>query len=882
MSVASGRESPCPLAAGNTQRSNVSTSTARSPTMRKSAACLSRLSSGHFREQSDHDLAAVRANPIQAGDSEKKVVEMSLSSAHQPTSSRSYSERKGRPGGGGMWWYATKAEVKKGRVETKEVSLAAVVADARMLRSFLAYMRALYRDNLILAFRDYHKIVTASSTEAMSVDALRTQAQSLIDRYCREDSETALGYVLSEHTKKEIEEVAEGVKAASTKEEVVKAIGRVFTDVEEMADDQLHEYWGSSFFRYMAHANGPCREKEIKLKIAERQINQSTYMWKEGTTTGKWKKAAIVDEFHDDMQQITCKGQLTPSEIEYLFRWVTKSQEALQMISMGSQDRHPLIRALSYRALHLILRATMSYNRADPIVLGKTFVQFLRKSEVTKEEHTQHDQILGDQYCLLAMLFNPCHAFKDDIENAENRPTEMMNPTRGKVYNPGLWLALLHNINGSGVYPRTKCLQALYYRIVTDRTTALSILTLPRWQLWFLPLAFDLPTAQESASITNMTNLWVGMMVELIWASADAISTEAFARELRYTLTAILAVSAHSSVHLAMTVMSSLASKAQSDCRKWVDAPSESQLKKYRAFYHLVRLCITVAFLTSSRKFGLPDELKTDKCLAREWPEVCAAEAGEAERKKTMRHRYNSSSMGSPRYKNIRHPLTLPGDESVRGSGEAKEFSHDNKGERSPSDIASPSTRRSGHSKSRSVSPMHKSGSRGGEEKRRTKAGITDQEMLYNLKICYHIQSIRQCDATEEKKRLYQHKMSERYLPAMNDAPDRLKRDDSDPLIVIDDARFVLSPSSLQGLLLRRRAELKTTIDQYGDTNHVNGDETRDIPNDRMEPYGEPWKHQLSNFPSSPHSGEESQWLFGYGQLILPEPNPNPNPNPKR
>jgi len=143
---------------------------------------------------------------------------------------------------------------------------------------------------------------------------------------------------------------------------------------------------------------------------------------------------------------------------------------------------------------------------------------------------------MDDHFSLMAMMTNPFHKYSSDFETKS-----ALYPGRD-ILNPSIWQLLFENLYGSNIFPRTKCLEDMYYRVATSQNCAMSLISIPRWQALILPIALDLPKTVENESIKKLTKYVIGVQTQLLWTTLETKAIADFARELRLATSLILAV----------------------------------------------------------------------------------------------------------------------------------------------------------------------------------------------------------------------------------------------------------------------------------------------------------------------------------------------------
>jgi len=689
-----------------------------------------------------------------------------------------------------MWFYIDPQEQKPG-IDLPSLKESIRVPEKIFL--FKTYLKALYQDENIMFLCDAANFEQGKDEKGnmLSEEKLKEEAQRIYETYVKNDAEMDVN-----PTEKERRKARQRITSDNPKKAFVDMAKRIHALVEP----QFEEYKESEFHELISKATGPIDERTLSQRIETGKVSDATLMWKDGTKISAWKEAGSIPVFRDAMYEKRNKGELSPDENLHIFNWIVNHDGALRMIAEGLIDESAMIRTLSYRALLLVIRATMGYDDADPSKIGGFIKDFVHDAKrANSESSSPINQVMEDHFCLMAIMFNQVGKFKSDFDGKNTS----LKPGR-QIYNYCIWQQVFTNLYGSNLYPRVKCLQDAYYHVVTNKTTALSLLTIPFWQAYMLPLAFDIPPDKNNSNVTKMKTYLTAMFVQLLWTCVEQGDFKRFALELRLTIAVILAICGESSGILVTEMLSSMASRFHTDSLKWIKKDVREQVKRYKCLQHLIRLLLSMGTGVSGRRFGLPDTLRTHKVLPKEFNERHHKQAPIAEKE----GRKSQSDPDGP----IRDNSNL-GD-FVDEEGSSKEGS---RGERGGSLLAEPSQKHRP-----SITPNDN--------------GIdicNDQQISYMLKVYYHSQENQSGGQQEvaDTKKLFRSTSSSlnlndyvarRRFSAIAGREDRYV--DTGATFRLGEMRFVLNPGDIVSLFQRRLEELKHSIERYGDSDHISPD----------------------------------------------------------
>uniref|UniRef100_A0A7S3ZEH5 Uncharacterized protein n=1 Tax=Lotharella globosa TaxID=91324 RepID=A0A7S3ZEH5_9EUKA len=465
----------------------------------------------------------------------------------------------------------------------------------------------------------------------------------------------------------------------------------------------------------------------------------------------------------------------------------------------------------------------MGYDSVASIAVGQAMTEFVRNAH-SHCDVLQMNQVMDDHYSLMAVACNPSKNLSSDFDN----DGKMLVPSRD-VFNPGLWLTICDNLYGSNIFPRTKCLEDVYYRMLTNKNAASTFLNIPHWQAWILPLALDVPKS-KGKSVGKMMVYVIGMMSQLIWTTMETKSFDCFVRELRFTLAGSLAVCADASGDLVHQCLKSMATRFHTDILKWAKLPPQEQVKRYKCLQHFIRLIVALGLNVSCSHFRHYDALKTFRVLRKELREV-----GSKKKKKNGKIKIEYVShdeMEEEKSANMRRPNQGFGAYSYQPPTPK---SHSTK---TTSNGSRPSAGSMDDSRSGARVRSQASGTAGQE---RVEVA-NDQDLLYLLKV-YRF-SMRPDDEDDMKGLASRQQL--RSSPYMTRVMPNEEHGDA---LRLSDMRFVLTASNILGIYRGRMGDMKRSITTYGDSNHVCQYEGGVLEEDiELTSHGKRWHRALPEF----------------------------------
>jgi len=682
------------------------------------------------------------------------------------------------------------------------ITLTEAMKSPEKIGLFKTYLKSHYQDGNIMFLCDAKKFEKLSEEKDTPVEDLKREGQQIFEKYIKLDADISI-----DPAERERRKIRQTLQSADPR----NAFGPVLSRIHALVEEQFAEYIESDFYEKISISKGPIEEGKLCQKIETGEVSGSTLVWKDGTKISLWKKAESIPAFSDALFDKNNQGELTPDETRHLFDWIVTRDGAIQMLAEGVSSNISIVRGLSHRVLFLYFRACYGYDDANPIVLSQSFTKFVRKAKFILGDVMPINVVLQDHFFLMAMMFNEVSKFDCDFKEGKS-----LKPGR-IIWNYSLWQAVFDNLYGSDIYPRIKCLQDAYYHILTNKPCALALLTMPNWQSWFLPLAFDVPSKHQSASISKMKTYIIAMIVHLLWTCVEQKGFVAFAQELRMTIALTLSVCGDASGSLITEILSSTASRFHTDCQKWIKLDDGQQVERYKCAYHLVRLIISMALNISGRRFGQHDHLRTHKILPKEFPE----------RHHTRERRTNmASSHGTSAQNNLSH-VAEHIDTGRRDSG---------------------SSRRASFSLDpRSQASQGGDGSVGGGPTPKEAKSIyvcNDQQLLYILKVYYHtrecemrVRSSRDGEGVNESSNFAEYQ-SPRAIYNTLEVPDAYCE---------EGMQFRMTAASVQGLLSHRLDELKKSIANFGDSDHIAGDDNFKGAA-KLHTYNSPWHSSLKGY----------------------------------
>jgi len=513
-------------------------------------------------------------------------------------------------------WYVESADEKE---LTESKDLHETIFEEKNYKKFKTYLQSLMRDEYLVFFREASYFQMGKNERGKTfvdqVAALYT-GESILKKYLE----------MEDPSEEELKQCQHVLKS----EDPLKAFVPWIKETHSILEELFKEYKGGDFYKRISRAMGPFSEEVILDMIESKKIRGSTFLWQERTLPTSWKKASEFPKFQLVMEssQIQTGVSFTKAEIDSLYGWVTQ-KDSLKFIEEGIMSQTLTIRVLSFRLLWLVLRATANYDDAEHKAMGKAFTEVLQNSKTEESNSKGINFVMNDHHCMMSMMFNPCKKFNTDFES-----TQALAPGR-VLYNPGLWLPVLTNLYSSQVFPRVKCLEDLYYRIMTNKDASLSIVQNPNWQLWFMPLAMDVASTKNIDS-SQLIRYTVGTLGHLLWTSVNLRQFPDFARDLRNTIVIILSMCSDFSKILIEKLLSSVAFRFASEIPKWAGDDQNQQVEKYKCLQHFLRLMISMALCVNAKHFGTSDSMKTQRILPKEVQE--RNEFKQRERKSVANH----------------------------------------------------------------------------------------------------------------------------------------------------------------------------------------------------------------------------------------------------
>jgi len=579
-----------------------------------------------------------------------------------------------------------------------------------------------------------------------------------------------------------------------------KAFVYIIPIAKGIVEPLFKEYFTSPFYEKMKYSAGPFGELEMVGLLEKGEITGQTLVWNDGSKPADWIEAKNVSSFEDVVNKTERISSLTESEMEQFYHVITLSKASLAIVTEGMQVHSAIIRSLCLRLLFLLIRATMmGLNSASQLTIGKYMTEFVQNVRANAGV-LPIKQVMDDHFSYMVIMFNPCSKLAADFDGKET-----LQPGR-EICNAALWMPMCYNLYGSNVFPRTKCLEDIYYRVLTHKRTAASFLQLPHWQTWILPLTFDIAPS-ESASLTKLMQYVVGMVSRLLWTILVTKDFEDFVREIRFTAATTMAVCADSSGSVFHQIMSSILSRFHTESPNWIKLPASEQYKYYKSFQHVMRLVISLGLNVSGTRFGTYDPMRTSKILPKELQEkhIKKIEMKEEEEEQFIDEHPKSTQKDSIDRPNQGFDIRVH--TKSRPSGSSHTQSRPSRSEDSISQ-----TPRTFAGKPQTV-----------------RLDIcTDQELIYIQRVYQFCMS----GSNDEVKRF----ISSACLP--NAEISNLK---------LENMRFILNGTEIMGFYNDRLKEMKLSIEKYGESNFICNDAV--LPaHVRIKAYGLRWREDLHEF----------------------------------
>eukprot|EP00466_Bigelowiella_natans_P004705 jgi/Bigna1/134926/aug1.27_g9634 len=690
-------------------------------------------------------------------------------------------------------WYV------KIRSKRSEMTLVDCVTSPNDSQLFEVYLTKIFREDYLVYVREallFQKGKNIVGRPFNSEKELREAGSGLIDKYLDiEDVDS---------------EEVEACQRALSSDEPSTAMDAWIDSCLKILATYYKFYRTDEFCLNLSQSDGPFRESKICDMIEKGEIDPATLIWnnEDDISLSRWIRASDCESFRESVDISQRGGQLSAVEIDHLYECLTSNQGPAQILAEGLRCESLAIRALCFRLLWLVLRAMHTSSNSTTILPEISFVDFLANLAEAAASKVQY-YVVDDHFCLMAMIFNPCKMYSSDFDSGST----LLKPGRS-VYNPGLWLAVCHNLHGTQVFPRLKCFQDIYYRLLTSKTASLSFLENRNWQMWVLPLFFDLGPSQENTNTSQMKKVVIGMICHLIFTTVNHRGCREFCHELRMMIAAALSVCSESSGYLVRTILSSLAFRFASEVTKWVEIdssspspsssspPSSAQIEKYRCLQHFLRLTISLALGVSGEKLSVSGSLKTYRYLPKE-----ASEWHESKR------RNNKVGPSSPVHSRGKNRFS----KTIKAKALRNRLSHSE------------------------TARIHEGGQ-----------PCNDQQLLYMLKV-YHFSQESE-DHASENTRMSRRILSSQYVGERNTCMgvpccENAKETEEARAehLRLDHRNLGLSPSDIHRTLLRRLAEMRRSLERFNDTNHICQDEffREDL---MLKAFGYRWKIGLKAY----------------------------------
>eukprot|EP00469_Lotharella_globosa_P007014 CAMPEP_0167784174 /NCGR_PEP_ID=MMETSP0111_2-20121227/7488_1 /TAXON_ID=91324 /ORGANISM="Lotharella globosa, Strain CCCM811" /LENGTH=1561 /DNA_ID=CAMNT_0007675211 /DNA_START=235 /DNA_END=4920 /DNA_ORIENTATION=+ len=717
-----------------------------------------------------------------------------------------------------LWFYMDRKVPAQPLMKTLDECL----KDNEQFDLFKTYLKTIYQDQNFIFLRDSANFKQGLNIEGKTLEGedLSAEGWRIFDKFIKHEADCTVDPTEKERRK---------IRQILTSEDPRLAFEPVMVRVHDMIEEQFREYCESDFYLKISASSGPVDEHVLSQMVESGEVSGSTLVWKDGAIASLWKKAETIDIFKEALFEKKNKGELSPDEVGHLFRWITQSGGGvLSLLDQGINSTITMIRSLSYRALLLTLRAQMGYDdTSEPHAIGKAFCEFVKQSRACRKEPIPINQVMEDHHTLIAIMFNPCNKFDCDFDGSSS-----LKPGR-YIYNATLWPAIFENLYGSNIYPRIKSLQDTYYKIISQKSSALALISVPSWQASFLPLAFDVPHRHQSASVGKMRTFIIAIIVQLLWTCVEHKQFEDFATEVRLTIGMTLSVCGDQSGSLVSEVLSATASRFHTDITKWIKLEEHDQMNRYKCLLHLIRLLISMGLSISGRRFGITDSLRTHKVLHKEYHEKKHVIKSESKRGSAEG---TSTTAGA---------LLNPSDEgSFSKRTSVEEDNPRIKRENSGTAIGRTGSHAEDHRRSKTVATPHSL-----TEEGRKNVICNDQDLLYMMKVYNHSQEHQmrtKSSSAHMDNMTGSHGQTVYSSPYLDPGSDDEEEDDGGSLR-LENKRFVLSAHDIIKAYNKRLNELKTSIEKFGDSDHICAD-SRYKTHVQLQAYNTTWHLSLKGY----------------------------------